>query len=82
MLMGLKRRNGFGEEALTAAVGTALRRSKLGRSLEEASVNCEDCGVKVARGAAYSGAQGGGWMGARGCTGVTGPLSSRFLTTP
>jgi hypothetical protein len=63
LLMGLKFRNGFGEKDLTAAVGTALRRRATKR-------NCEDCGVTVARGAAYSGAQGGGWMGARGWTGV------------
>jgi hypothetical protein len=72
LLMGLKIRNGLGEKELTAAVGTALHRGATKR-------NCEDCGLKVARGAAYSGAQGGGWMGqmgARGWTGVTGPLSS------
>ena len=63
LLMGLKSRNGFGEKDLTAAVGTALRHRATKR-------NCGDCGVTVARGAAYSGAQGGGWMGGWGCTGV------------
>ena len=43
MLMGLKRRNGFGEKALVGAVGTALHRYAAKR-------NCEDCMVKVARG--------------------------------
>ena len=54
MLMGLKRRNGFGEKALAAAVGTALHRYAAKR-------NCEDCMVKVARGAAINsgGPQGG-----------------------
>jgi hypothetical protein len=42
MLMGLKMRNGFGEEDLAAAVGAALRRGQ--------AVNCEDCRVKVAYG--------------------------------
>ena len=63
LLLGLKFRNGFGEKDLTAAVGTALRHRATKR-------NCEDCGVTVARGAAYSGAQGGGWVGARGWIGV------------
>ena len=45
MLMGLKRRNDFGEKDLAAAVGTALHRSASGR-------NCKDCGVTVARWAA------------------------------
>ena len=44
MLMGLKRRNDFGEKDLAAAVGTALRRGAAKRY-------CEDCGVKVAGGA-------------------------------
>ena len=48
MLHGLKIRNGLGEEDLTAAVGTALRRGATKR-------NCEDCGVVVAGGAANSG---------------------------
>ena len=48
MLVGLKIRNGFGEKDLTAAVGTALHRSASSR-------NCEDCGAKVASGAASSG---------------------------
>ena len=54
MLMGLKRRNGFGEKDLTAAVGTALRRGAAKR-------NCDDCGVKVAGGATINcgGPQGG-----------------------
>ena len=45
MLMGLKRRNGFGEKDLAAAVGTALHRGATNRC-------CDDCGVKVAGGAA------------------------------
>jgi hypothetical protein len=61
--MGLKVRNGFGEKDLAGAVGTALRRRSTKRK-------CEDCGVTVARGAAYAGAQGGGGVGARGWTGV------------
>ena len=54
MLMGLKRRNGFGEKALAAAVGTALHRYAAKRK-------CEDCGVKVALGAVINsgGLQGG-----------------------
>ena len=44
MLMGLKRRNDFGENDLAAAVGTALRRVAAKRY-------CDDCGVKVAGGA-------------------------------
>ena len=44
MLVGLKRRNGFGEKDLAAAVGTAVRRGA-------ARPYCEDCGVKVAGGA-------------------------------
>ena len=44
MLMGLKRRNDFGEKDLAAAVGKALRRGAAKRY-------CEDCGVKVAGGA-------------------------------
>ena len=48
LLMGLKKRNGFGEKDLTAAVGTALRRGATKR-------NCEDCGVVVAGRAANSG---------------------------
>ena len=63
LLLGLKFRNGFGEKDLTAAVGTALRR-------RATTHNCEDCRVTVARGAAYSGAPGGGWMGGWGWTGV------------
>jgi hypothetical protein len=48
LLMGLKIRNEFGAKDLTADVGKALRRAA-------ASRNCEDCGVKVASGAAHSG---------------------------
>jgi hypothetical protein len=44
LLMGLKMRNGLGEKELTAAVGTALHRGAT-------KPICEDCGVKVARGA-------------------------------
>ena len=43
LLMGLRIRNGFGNEDLTAAVGAALTK-RAGR-------NCEDCGMKVACGA-------------------------------
>jgi hypothetical protein len=54
ILMGLKRRNDFGEKDLAAAVGTALRRIAAKRC-------CDDCGVKVAGVAAINsgGAQGG-----------------------
>ena len=45
MLVGLKIRNGFGGKELTAAVGTALH-------ARASSLNCKDCGVKVASGAA------------------------------
>jgi hypothetical protein len=45
LLMELKIRNGFGEKDLAAAVGMALHRGAVKRS-------CEDCGVKVAGGAA------------------------------
>ena len=48
MLRGLKLRNGFGEKDLTAAVGKALHRGAW------SSRNCEDCGVKVTRGATNS----------------------------
>ena len=47
MLVGLKIRNGFGEKDLAAAVGKVLRRGGF-------KANCEDCGVKVARGARAS----------------------------
>ena len=50
LLMGLKIRNGFGEEDLTAAVGTALH-----IRATRPSAYCVDCGVKVAREAANSG---------------------------
>ena len=68
MLMGLRIRNGFGEEDLVAAVGTALRR---GAAI--AKKKCEDCGVKVAGGAAIipGGAQGGSAV----------PLVWQFLIT-
>ena len=63
LLMGLKFRNPeFGNKDLAAAVGMALHR---GAIKKKKSKKCEDCGVKVARGAAYSGAQGGGVNGAR-----------------
>ena len=54
ILMGLRKRNGFGEKDLAAAVGTALRRGA-------AKHYCEDCGVKVAGGATINcrGPQGG-----------------------
>jgi hypothetical protein len=45
MLMGLKRRNDFSEKDLAAAVGTALHHGATKRC-------CDDCGVKVAGGAA------------------------------
>jgi hypothetical protein len=54
MLVGLKIRNGIREKELVAAVGTALRASAAGRN------KCEDCGLKVARGAAINSAGGGG----------------------
>jgi hypothetical protein len=44
LLIGLKRRNGFGEMDLAAAVGTAMHRGAAKRY-------CDDCGVKVAGGA-------------------------------
>ena len=47
MLMGLKRRNDFGEKDLAAAVGAALHRATK-------SGNCEDCGVMVASVAAVA----------------------------
>ena len=56
MLMGLKIRNGFGEDDLAAAVGKALRTRGTSKRY------CEDCAVKVAHGAASSGrAAGRGW---------------------
>ena len=64
MLMGLKRRNDFGEKDLAAAVGTALRRGAARRY-------CDDCGVKVAGGATINS------RGAQGGSGV--PLGWRFL---
>ena len=69
LLMGLKRRNGFGVKDLTAAVGTALR-----RGARPSTRNCEDCGVKVAGGATINsrGPQGG----------FTVPLGWRFLNSP
>ena len=50
MLIGLKRRNGFGDNELTAAVKAALHHAV-------ASRNCEDCGVTVTRVAASSGGE-------------------------
>ena len=50
MLMGLKRRNGFGDNELTAAVKAVLHHAV-------ASRNCEDCGVTVTRVAASSGGE-------------------------
>ena len=52
LLVGLKRRNGFGEKDLAAAVGTAVRRGAARRY-------CEDCGVKVAGGATLNSGGGG-----------------------
>jgi hypothetical protein len=61
LLVGLKRRNGLGEEELAAAVGTAVRRGAAKRY-------CDDCGVKVAGGAAINswgrGAPRSPWAGA------------------
>ena len=57
MLMGLKIRNGFGEDDLAAAVGTALRTRGTSKRY------CEDCRVKVAHGAASSGRAAGGVAG-------------------
>ena len=61
MLNGLKIRNGFGEKELAAAVGTALHLGATKRY-------CEDCGVKVAGGAAINswgrGAPRSPWAGA------------------
>ena len=68
MLMGLKRRNDFGEKDLAAAVGTALRRGAAKRY-------CDDCGVKVAGGATINSGR-----GAQGGSGV--PLGWRFLYSP
>ena len=67
MLVGLQRRNGFGEKDLMAAVGTAVRRGAAKRY-------CEDCGVKVAGGATINSG------GAQGGCGV--PLGWRFLYSP
>jgi hypothetical protein len=47
LLIGLQRKNSFGEEDLTAAVGAALHRATK-------SGNCEDCGVMVASVAAVA----------------------------
>ena len=67
ILMGLKRRNDFGEKDLATAVGTALRRGAAKRY-------CDDCGVKVAGGATINS------RGAQGGSGV--PLGWRFLYSP
>ena len=56
LLLGLKTRNGFGEKDLAAAVGTALHRAASGHNTH----GCEDCGAKVASGAAHSGVPHGG----------------------
>ena len=48
MLIGLKRRNGFGDNELTAAVKAVLHHAVASRM-------CEDCGVTVTRVAASSG---------------------------
>ena len=68
MLVGLQRRNDFGEKDLAAAVGTALRRGLAKRY-------CDDCGVKVAGGATIISGR-----GAQGGSGV--PLGWRFLYSP
>ena len=44
MIMGLKVRNGLGEDDLAAAVGTALRR----KAVNVARKKCEDCQLKHA----------------------------------
>jgi hypothetical protein len=59
MLIGLKIRNGFGEQDLAAAVGKALHHPA-------AKLPCEDCGLKVASGAASSGDPQGGQSGPLG----------------
>ena len=61
MLIGLKIRNGFGENDLAAAVGTALHHGATKRC-------CDDCGVKVAGGAAIN--SGGASRGLRGPRGM------------
>ena len=66
MLMGLQRRNDFGEKELAAAVGTALHLGATKRY-------CADCGVKVAGGAAINSG------GSQGSSAV--PLVWRFLIT-
>ena len=70
MLRGLKLRNGFGEKDLTAAVGKALRRRAARRK-------CEDCGAKVASGAAHSGVPHG--RGRSGPLGLAIPKPRRRL---
>jgi hypothetical protein len=50
MLIGLKRRNGFGDNELTAAVKAVLHHAV-------ASRKCEDCGVTVTCVAASSGGE-------------------------
>ena len=67
MLMGLKRRNDFGEKDLAAAVGTALHVRGATKRY------CADCGVKVAGGAAINS------RGSQGSSAV--PLVWRFLIT-
>ena len=70
LLIGLKRRNGFGEMDLAAAVGTAMHRGAAKRY-------CDDCGVKVAGGATINSGGGGGAQG-----GPPVPLGWRFLNSP
>ena len=67
MLMGLKRRNDFGEKDLAAAVGTALHVRGATKRY------CADCGVKVAGGAAINSG------GSQGSSAVS--LVWRFLIT-
>ena len=66
LLIGLKRRNGFGEMDLAAAVGTAMHRGAAKRY-------CDDCGVKVAGGATIH-TPAGGSRGLRGPLGLAIPV--------
>ena len=68
MLMGLKRRNDFGEKDLAAAVGTALHVRGATKRY------CADCGVKVAGGAAIN--SGGASRELRGPLGMAIPNNS------
>ena len=54
MLIGLKVRNGFGEEELAAAVGMVLARSAHRGQRGASKKYCEDCWVTVTHDAAAS----------------------------